>query len=786
MNKAKRLLALLLAAVLCAMALPVGWAEETEALERLMQGVERPTSYTLTVNPTPAEGSTAQTKIVTVQCQSLDGEAGQAIIALGFEHFNNLDDSWLDRAEAYAEVVRDAAGTGSSIDPEAFAHQLKQDIDTLHQYNQRMAQSELDAKAQEAAKAAQQAREDALANGEPTPTVVPYAPDPLPVASILSIQVTAPYYEVLQRGSRGDGVLKLQQKLIELGFLEGDADGQFGPGTEKGVMALQEHVRTLEQEQIDLLPEPTAIPVDASATPDPESGALPAPIVPEKQKPATEADGIATADLQAFLYSDQFSIASTRLQEGMEGAAVRRLQNRLAYLGYMAEAASGTYGPATSRAVRVFEHYNDWNEDGIATRELQELIYGDTAQRPPYPMLSEGSRGDEVKALQQRLKLLGFMVGDVDGTYGSTTVTGVKNLQQYLYDREVERLTQAAIAERDALYPESTPEPVIEPEIRPEPTPAPQPPTDELPPDPMPNQDFVADDGNEPVVANPMASVKDAFANLFSPKALAEEATFALEGTPVPAATPTPAPTPRPTPRPIDLSQITVVVDGICDPMLQETFYSDAFPAIPGLMKAGAQGVEVKRLQRRLYDLEYFFLSPDGDYGENTSSAVIEFQTRNGLNPDGDAGEQTITKLFSSEAKKALKPFMLKVSISKQRVYAYAPDENEEYTRLVRTMKCSTGLPATPTPKGTFQGGTGPGNRWHYFKKFNCWAQYAYYIEGDILFHSVLYGSKGGRVTQSSVWNLGSRASHGCVRLAVEDAKWVWNNCPRKTKVVVY
>ena len=117
--------------------------------------------------------------------------------------------------------------------------------------------------------------------------------------------------------------------------------------------------------------------------------------------------------------------------------------------------------------------------------------------------------------------------------------------------------------------------------------------------------------------------------------------------------------------------------------------------------------------------------------------------------------------------------------------YNYGNWVNDEYTDLVRTMKCSTGRKSTPTPTGTFTN-TGPGARWHYFTKFDCWAQYAYYIEGDILFHSVLYNQKGGKVTQSSVNNLGSRASHGCVRLSVEDAKWIWNNCPANTTVVVY
>ena len=54
------------------------------------------------------------------------------------------------------------------------------------------------------------------------------------------------------------------------------------------------------------------------------------------------------------------------------------------------------------------------------------------------------------------------------------------------------------------------------------------------------------------------------------------------------------------------------------------------------------------------------------------------------------------------------------------------------------------------------------------------------------MFHSVLYNAREGRVTQSSVNNLGSKASHGCVRLSVEDAKWVWENCPRNTKVIIY
>lgn len=569
---------------------------------------------------------------------------------------------------------------------------------------------------------------NAIGNGRKN--VQPVEGETLPVwaseeLKLTEVTVTIPYYPELSEGVNGSGTQKLQEKLIQLGYLDDVADGYYGAKTKAAVEMLENYVRELEQDVIDALPTvaptataeptatpaPTAEPTDVPAltvtlepiatvqptvevTDEPEAAALPEDELIEEEQlgptPATPVDGIADAMLQAYLYSDDFKLTRGDLTSGDSGDAVIRLQRRLSKLGYLYGAADGIYGGTTARAVRIFQYYNGLEQNGNADVALQELLFSENAKVPDNSLLAQGSTGEDVKKLQLRLRILGFMTGSVDGDFGAGTASGVKVLQQYMRDLE-------------------------EAEIRKD--------------------------------AEKMAQIEAAGQDISS--------------------------------------LLTVEVNGVVDPILLDDFYSAEFPAIPDTMQSGSAGIDVVRLQRRLSGLEYYYGTLDGQYGNGTEEAVRAFQKRNGLEQSGIAGANTIGLLFSEDAKKAIKPYVLKISTKDQRVYAYAPDANGEYNQLVRTMKCSTGKDVTPTPKGTFTN-TGPGARWHYFKKFKCWAQYAYYIDGDIMFHSVLYNEKNGPVTQSSVNNLGRKASHGCVRLSVEDAKWIYNNCPRNTKIIVY
>ncbi|MCI8859810.1 MAG: DUF5011 domain-containing protein [Lachnospiraceae bacterium] len=99
----------------------------------------------------------------------------------------------------------------------------------------------------------------------------------------------------------------------------------------------------------------------------------------------------------------------------------------------------------------------------------------------------------------------------------------------------------------------------------------------------------------------------------------------------------------------------------------------------------------------------------------------------------------------------------------------------------VKAFVCSTG---TATPIGTFY--TSQKLRWHVLDG-PSYGQYCTRITGSILFHSVWYYGNGDYASQSyrEYNKLGTTASHGCVRLTVADAKWIYDNCSLQTKVTV-
>lgn len=129
-------------------------------------------------------------------------------------------------------------------------------------------------------------------------------------------------------------------------------------------------------------------------------------------------------------------------------------------------------------------------------------------------------------------------------------------------------------------------------------------------------------------------------------------------------------------------------------------------------------------------------------------------------------------------------PYYLKVNRTQNVVNVYTKDNNGEYTSPYKVMVCSTG---TATPKaGAKHKITTYRREWNGLKG-GVYGQYATQIVGNILFHSVPYTAKNkGSLEYWEYDKLGTKASMGCIRLTVEDAKWIYDNVGAGTIVEFY
>ncbi len=118
---------------------------------------------------------------------------------------------------------------------------------------------------------------------------------------------------------------------------------------------------------------------------------------------------------------------------GDEGPAVAQIVRLLAQVGHLDGELPGTYDERVELAVRSFQQQRSLHVDGVvgpATyRRLDEARWklGDRIlNHRPGRLLA----GDDVYALQRRLLDLGFKVGRVDGYFGATTESALRDFQR--------------------------------------------------------------------------------------------------------------------------------------------------------------------------------------------------------------------------------------------------------------------------------------------------------------------------------------------------------------------
>ena len=426
----------------------------------------------------------------------------------------------------------------------------------------------------------------------------------------------------------------------------------------------------------------------ATATPLPDHLNVPDAIVIDTEGKVSVNDASAIEGDFQSQQSQQAEYQSLTL--GNTGTEVQALQARLQALGYFEGEVSGVYDASTEEAVKRFERTYGTMQTGVATAKLQLRLFAsgapaygseeyENAVVAQYAVLRSGNVGSLVYALQQRLKELGYPVGELNGVFDAQTARAVSmfytayglassqvasvSMQQMLYAEDAKRYDPSQVMPA-ALDQQETPVQTTEGDYG------------ALP-------DEMLDDVPEatPTPVPEEMSAEAAFAALLdeSLTATPTPAAEVADGTMVPGSI-------GPLVEEIQARLIELgymeqdSVTGVYDILTreavdrfllmngqtsedgsitreqQELILGEAIPEDAAATELltnldyGDSGAAVLTVQNRLIELGYAAGTADGKYGSSTISAVRAFQQINDLNADGRANAETLSRLYSVEA----------------------------------------------------------------------------------------------------------------------------------------
>ena len=121
--------------------------------------------------------------------------------------------------------------------------------------------------------------------------------------------------------------------------------------------------------------------------------------------------------------------------------------------------------------------------------------------------------------------------------------------------------------------------------------------------------------------------------------------------------------------------------------------------------------------------------------------------------------------------------YLLWTDLHRQRTYVLKKEKDR--WGLIQSFVCSSGKVSNPTPTGIFE----IKYKIPYIgvqKGYRC--KYALVFFRDYMYHSILF-DRTGKYIQSGQYELGSKASHGCIRLSEKDSKWLHDHIPIGTTV---
>ena len=283
-----------------------------------------------------------------------------------------------------------------------------------------------------------------------TPTATP-TPSPTPTATPEPTPTITPNqsYAILRYGDRSNEVKRMQERLIELGYLTGKADGIYGFNTRKAVIIFQKThglapdgdagrvTLTFLYEYKDVRPNPDAPTATPVVTPTQAPEITPAP--PTENAGPTVIPTVPPTEAPPTVTPNQ---SYRTLRYGNRNADVKRMQERLIELGYLTGKADGAYGNQTRAAVSQFQKVHGLSADGTAGKvtltylyEYEHVMYNPAAPTPtpePTPTAVPTEVPPEAKMVLQKSGVV--ILDSVGAVYCLTETDGVtKNVAPRVY-----------------------------------------------------------------------------------------------------------------------------------------------------------------------------------------------------------------------------------------------------------------------------------------------------------------------------------------------------------------
>ena len=412
---------------------------------------------------------------------------------------------------------------------------------------------------------------------------------------------------VIREKSKGEPVTKLQTRLKELGYYEGELTGVCDENTVAAIKLFEgKHGLVADGEMSaadqQVLYGATAMEASVVVTPSP---------TPTVQPP------------------------TKTLRPGDKDEEVKLLQQRLKDLGYYTGNITGVYNNATTEAVKAFQKKSSLEEDGVLGPITRTVLYGVNAiyavptaipVSTPTPtttpltpenviVIRAGSMGEVVRRLQARLQELGYYTSRLDGVYLTDDIEAVRAFQSangLKVDGKAGYETQTALYSDSAIRGNAN---VTSGETA------------------LVNTLRYGSEGAEVTTLQNRLIALGYLAGSADGKfgRNTKSAVIAFQ-------------------KANGLSADGVVGEDTSAKLYASNVVSNTVSSTQTL-RVGAVSDAVRDMQNRLITLGYLENGEaDGKFGVKTSLALIEFQKANGLSADGVAGAKTFAKLNSVSA----------------------------------------------------------------------------------------------------------------------------------------